>query len=152
MKTFVLLLAIVMSGCAGGSLKPTDVNRNETRQAQQVRQGTVLDVYEITIKGNTTAAQGVGAGLGGYAANRAVKDSNELTKVAATAVGVLVGSVVGNTLSDVALDKPGVSLIIKLDNGGTLAVTQQSDNRVRFTPGERVWLIGRDNNVRIIPE
>jgi outer membrane lipoprotein SlyB len=152
MKVLTLAAALLLTGCVGNSLKPTDMDRDETRQAQQVRQGTVIDVYVITIKGNTGVAQGVGAGIGGYAANRAAKDSSELTQVAATAAGAIVGSVVGNSVSDLALDKPGVNLVIQTDQGGTVAVSQQADSRVSFAPGDRVWLIGDNNTLRVVPQ
>jgi len=148
----VATLSVNLVACAGSGLRPTDVSRTDARKAETVREGTVLEIYEVTLRGNTEVAQGTGAVLGGYVANRATKDSNEAVQVLATAAGAVVGSVVGESASNMALDKPGLNIVVKLDSGGTLAISQQTDTRTNLQIGGRVYLIGSGNNIRILPK
>lgn len=150
--TSILLLALSLSACAGGNLRPTDVSRSDARTPEAVQEGTVEQVYKVTLRSNTEVAQGVGAAVGGYAANRASKDTHEAVQVLATAAGVMVGSVVGDSVSDLALDKSGINLIVRLDSGSTIAISQQTDSRADFTVGDRVYLIGSGNQIRVLPK
>lgn len=150
--TSILLLALSLTACAGGNLRPTDVRQTEARTPEAVQQGTVVQVIEVTLRSKTEVAQGVGAAVGGYTANRAAKNSHEALQALATVAGAAVGSVVGDSVSDLALDKPGLNLIIELDTGKIIAVSQQTDTGVSFRNGDRVYLIGSGNNIRILPK
>jgi len=150
-KLLLIVLMGVTMGCAGGNLRPTDTERKDARQAELVRQGTVVESFSITIRGYTEAAQATGAAVGGYAANRAVQDQNEAVQILAAAAGAVVGSMVGDTTSDFLMDKPGINLIIKLDSGGTIAISQQRSS-LRFNTGQRVYLIGADKQIRVLPQ
>lgn len=150
MKHLMMVLCLLTTACAGGSLKPTDVNRSQSAKIQAVQQGTIIDIYAVTLKGNTETAQATGAVLGGYAANRAVRNENEATQVVVTVAGAAIGSMVGDTVSDIALDRPGINLIIQLDTGKTVSVTQESDARTSFTVGDSVYVINNGKTIRVL--
>jgi outer membrane lipoprotein SlyB len=149
--TLILGAAITCSACAGGGLRPTDVARGDARELKNAEQATVIDIYTVTLESNREIAQGTGAAFGGYVANRAAMNENAAIQALATGAGALVGSVVGNTVSDLALDKTGTGLILEMANGKTLAISQQNDSRVDFTLGDRVWVIREGKTVRVVP-
>lgn len=152
LKLFALTLCLVLSGCAGGSLKPTDVSRDQAAKPQRVQEGTVITAYTVTIKGNTEAAQATGAALGAYAANRATKNNSDVAQVLATAGGAVIGSVAGNTVSDLTLDRKGVNIVIKLDTGSVISVTQQVDANAVFNAGDSVYIINSGNQIKVLPK
>lgn len=151
-KILGLILFLTLGGCAGGSLKPTDVSRDQAAKPQRVQEGTVITAYSVTIKGNTEAAQATGAALGAYAANRATKNNNDVTQVLATAGGAVAGSVVGNAVSDLTLDRKGVNIVIDLDTGGVISVTQQIDSSAVFNAGDSVYIINSGNQIKVLPK
>lgn len=152
MRILFVLLTVCLTACVGNGLKPTDVSRDQARETQHVMEGTVIDVYVVTIRSDKQVAQAVGAAAGAYTGNRVMKDSDELSRVAVAAGGAILGTIVGDTVSDLALDRTGVNLVIQRDDGRTIAVTQQTDSRVTLKRGDRVYLIGRDNNVRVVTQ
>lgn len=136
-----LLMAASTSACAGGSLKPTVPDSGDARKACPVAEGTVIQVTDVTIEGNIEAAQAVGAGIGGYAGNRATKKENELVQIAATVAGAVVGSMAGDAAGKTALNKDGQELIVVI-NGKAHSIIQQTDGRASFVVGDDVWVIG----------
>lgn len=164
MKYAVVCLSLLLSsGCAGGSLKPTVADKSDARKGCPVTEGTVIQVTDVTIEGNTEAAQGIGAAIGGYAGNRAVKDESELVSIAATVAGAAVGSVAGNAVAKNSLNKDGQELIVVID-GSAHSIIQETDGRAQFAVGDSVWVIGNlsgnrysknqncDNGIRAIPK
>jgi outer membrane lipoprotein SlyB len=147
-----ITLCIPLMACAGANMRPTDVSRGEARSLQRTTEATVIDIMRVTIRGETEIAQGVGAASGGYIANRAAKGENQAVQAAATIAGVLVGSIAGNTVSNVAMDKSGTSIVLRLDSGTVQTITQQNDARVDFDVGDRVWIIYNGNQVRVLPQ
>ena len=146
----VFILSMVMlAGCMGGSLKPADTVRKDAKQIEDVKEGTIIQIVDVTIRGNTEAAQAAGGLLGGYAANRATRDQDEVVQVLASAGGLLVGTIVGDSMSDLALDKPGVNLLVK-SRGRIIAITQQVDRRQNFKVNDNVWIIGSGKKVRVL--
>src|SRR6056300_16764 len=134
MKYIILVLAIITSSaCAGspvgGSDKPTVPRGGDARKACPTVQGTVLEVTDVIIDGNVTAAQGVGAGLGGYAGNRAARKESELVQISATVAGAAVGTIAGDAVGKSALNKPGQELVV-LVNGNSYSVLQETDGRM----------------------
>jgi len=105
-----------------------------------VQRGVVLDTQPVTIERNTDTAQAVGAGLGGFIANKATGDKGEVTRVLATAAGVAAGAVAGDRIADATQDLAGIELIVKLDRG-THSIVQQS-TPYSFQAGDAVWVVG----------
>ena len=156
-KLFLVTAMLSIMGCTTSQNHPSVVDGSTC----PVQKGTVLDVQRVTIERNTEVAQTVGAGLGGYVANKATDSKGEVTQVLATAVGVAAGAVVADRVADATQDLSGVELIVELDRG-TVSVTQQR-TQYNFGPGDAVWVVGypdsrvysrtncRGQNVRIFP-
>lgn len=139
--TTAIIAAILISGCAGGSLKPTVPSRDDGRKACPTSEGTIIDLVEVTIEGPTEIAQGAGAALGGYTANRAAKNESEVVEIIATAAGAAVGSIAGDMVSKNAMSKNGVELMVHVE-GTTYSIVQESDINQPYSVGQDVWVVG----------
>lgn len=141
-RLFALCCACVLiAGCAGGSQKPTVPSRDDGRKACPTAEGTIIDIVEVTIEGPTEIAQGTGAALGAYTANRAAKNESEVVEVIATAAGAAVGSVAGDLASKNILSRDGVELLVYV-GGVTHSIIQETDQRQPFAVGDNVWVVG----------
>ena len=141
-RLFALCCACVLIvGCAGGSQKPTVPSRDDGRRACPTAEGTIIDLVEVTIEGPTEIAQGTGAALGAYTANRAAKNESEVVEVIATAAGAAVGSVAGDLVSKNVMSRDGVELMVYV-NGVTHSIIQESDVNQPFEVGQDVWVVG----------
>jgi outer membrane lipoprotein SlyB len=151
-KWLTLILCLSITGCAGKDLRPTDVSKSDARKLQRTEEATVIDIMSVKLRGETEIAQGIGAASGGYIANRAAKEENEAIQAAATVAGALVGSLVGTVTSDIAMDRSGTSVVLKMDSGQIQTISQQDDSQINFLVGERVWVIYSGNTVRVLPQ
>ncbi len=90
---------------------------------------------------HTEVAQGAGAALGGYTANRAAKNESEVVEIIATVAGAAVGSVAGDMVSKNVMSKDGVELMVYV-NGVTHSIIQESDINQPYAVGDDVWVVG----------
>ena len=134
-------MSLLIAGCAGGSQKPTVPSRDDGRRACPTAEGTIIDLIEVTIEGPTEIAQGTGAALGGYTANRAAKNESEVVEIIATVAGAAVGSVAGDMVSKNVMARDGVELMVYV-NGVTHSIIQESDVNQPYTVGQDVWVVG----------
>jgi len=132
---FVLGLLFAMVGCTSTQNHPT-VTGGSTCKAVE---GVILDIQSVTIERNTEVAQSIGAGLGGYVANRATKDKDEVVEVLATAIGAGAGAVIGDKVADATQDLQGKELIVQMDSGVHSIIQQDVGS---FQSGDKVWVIG----------
>lgn len=109
-----------------------------------VERGTVVQVREIKVEG-TTAGTSVGAILGGvFGALWARNESDYSTKAAAAAIGGTAGGFIGKALSG----NRGYELIIALDGGKLISVTQDGSDGTLFKEGQGILMIGG----RVVPD
>lgn len=144
---YIILLSFLITGCAGGSLKPTVPDSGDARNTCDVTEGVIVDLLNVNIERNIEAAQTGGAVLGGYIANEATNGENEVTQVIATLAGAAAGSAVGNAVGQRALNRDGVELLVQV-NGNVISVVQQLDTTVTYQKGDPVWVVGATNRVR----
>ena len=136
-----ICVSLLIAGCAGGSQKPTVPSRDDGRRACPTAEGTIIDMVEVTIEGPTEIAQGTGAALGAYTANRAAKNESEVVEIIATAAGAAVGSVAGDMVSKNVMSRDGVELMVYV-NGVTHSIIQESDVNQPYAVGQDVWVVG----------
>jgi outer membrane lipoprotein SlyB len=137
----IIIASLIISGCAGGSQKPTVPSRDDGRKACPTSEGTIIDMTEVMIEGPTEIAQGTGAALGGYTANRAAKNESEVVEIVATVAGAAVGSVAGDLVSKNVMSRDGVELMVYV-NGVTHSIIQESDINQPYAVGQDVWVVG----------
>ena len=147
MGTGVILLITCMTlvGCVA-SQSGGAYTRTQTRQVQQVQYGTVQSVRQVLIEGTKSPIGGAtGAALGGIAGSTV---GGGRGKAAATIGGAVLGGLAGAAAEEAITRQPGLEIVVNMDNGQTLAVTQAADEA--FYPGERVrFLTGLDGTARI---
>jgi len=136
-----IAVSLVISGCAGGSLKPTVPGQSDGRKACPTSEGVIIDIIDVTIEGPTEIAQGAGAAFGGYVGNRAAKDESDVVEALATGIGVVAGSMAGDLTSKTVMSKSGQELMIYV-NGTTHSIVQQTDARQPYSVGDDVWVVG----------
>ena len=139
-----VIASLLISGCAGGSQKPTVPSRDDGRRACPTSEGTIIDMTEVTIEGPTEIAQGAGAAFGGYVGNRAASNESDVVEALATGVGVVVGSMAGDAASKNVMSRDGVELMVHV-KGTTYSIVQEWDNNQPYLVGQDVWVVGNLN-------
>ena len=122
------------AGCA--SYAPTDYRSSEARSVQNVAYGTVESVRAVRVNEDqapvgTIAGAAVGGLLGntiGHGAGRGV----------ATILGAVGGGFAGNAIEHKATEENAEEIVVRLDNGSTIAVTQGAQG---FERGQRVRVL-----------
>jgi outer membrane lipoprotein SlyB len=113
-----------------------------------VRYGRVAQVDAVTIEGEHHLGVGaiVGAVAGGVIGHQIGGGSGQDV---ATVAGVLGGGLVGNKVQNKYADRrPAQHIIIKLDNGVSVGITQATDPV--FKVGDRVRVDGSGNEARVV--
>lgn len=115
--------------------------------AEDVQHGTVLAI-EASRDPNPNFAQsnagaGIGAALGGAIAYRAARNSDN--RYTASALGTTLGGLVGNRIDRHRQGGSTYSIIVQLDGGRVVAIT---DSRPRVRVGQTVYMVGGN---RVVP-
>lgn len=132
----ILLAAVTLGGCAS-SLSGSAYSRAQTRQAEEVRMGTVESVRQVQIEGTKTPVGTVaGAAIGGIAGSNIGQGKGSMVGAILGAVG---GGLAGSAIEQGTTRQPGLEITVRLDNGRMIAVTQAADES--FKPGERVRVL-----------
>ncbi len=147
--TFVLSLSV--SACSSlDSRKANVVQPGETQRMERVRTGTLLDITEVTIAGDSKIGTAVGAVLGGVVGSQATRTQGSGTQAAGGVGGAIAGGVLGNKLGGALTRKNGVQLLIEFENKDVMSIVQEFDPNVNFAIGQKVRIIG-DVKMRVIP-
>ncbi len=144
--SFALLWAALLAGCV--SSKAGDVySRDQARTEQSVRLGTIESVREVRIEGTKS---GIGAVAGGVTGGIAASTIGHGTGSAvAAAVGAIAGGLAGAAAEEGITKSSGFELVVKLDNGQTIAVVQAVDANTTFQPGDRVRVLSGQGVTRV---
>lgn len=139
------LIAAMLATLAACTTPQTATNygRAETRMLQQVQLGELLEVREVTLDAQPTG-QGAAAGavLGGVS-------GAQRGNATQAAIGGVIGSLLGQGIEDAANRRKGVELLVKLDDGNLVAVTQETDG-LKYEPGQRVRVLLLNGMARVI--
>lgn len=143
--TAVLGTVVALSGCAP-SMSGRAYSRDQVAQAQDVRLGYVESVRQIVIEGTQSGVGTMsGAMLGGLAGSNVGKGTGQ---VAGAIGGAVLGGLLGSAIEEDATRQPGLEILVELDGGRMVAVTQAADEP--FYPGDRVKVLtGYDGTTRV---
>lgn len=138
----IAAMLVTLAACA----TPQTANhygRAETRMLQQVQLGELLEVREVTLD-NPPSGQGASAGavLGGVS-------GAQRGHATQAAIGGVLGSLLGQGIEDAAGRRKGLELLVKLDDGSLVAVTQEADGR-QYEPGQRVRVLLLNGMARVV--
>ena len=130
----VAAFAIFLGGCASNQ-SGSVYSRDEARQVQTVRMGTIQALRPVQIEGTKTpigaaiggiAGSGVGGGRGSYVA---------------AIVGALAGGLAGAAAEEGYTRSDGVEITVREDDGSTRAYVQEVQKNEIFQVGDRVRIM-----------
>jgi outer membrane lipoprotein SlyB len=149
-KSSLVLVALgvlaVGAGCTFPSTRRT-VPRSQAGQLQTVEIGTVASAREVNIEGERSQLGLFGGGVIGAGAAKAAPGSGRSGAVA-EAGGAVAGAVVGQAVEEVATRKTAQEIIVRLDDGSTVVVTQEVSGGL-FRDGDRVQVLHGGGGARI---
>jgi len=125
----------------------TMYSRHDTQRSWTVRDGTVVQVVEATIEGQSGIIGTYGGGYIGNEVGRTIGSGSG--SGIAGAVGAVAGAVVGKTAEKKVTQKRAWELLVEMSgSGGTLAIVQPADQK--FDEGEKVRVYTRsDGSARV---
>jgi len=132
------------AGCATND-GPRNYSVGDERVVQTVTYGTVQSVRAVHIDENgapvgTIAGAAVGGILGsqiGHGAGRGV----------GAVLGAVGGGLAGNAIEHRVTEQEGEEIVVRLDNGSTIAVVQGGSLNLR--PGDRVQVLNGGRGARV---
>lgn len=150
MKKQILIAGLVsLSALAGCAVTPNSANVYSSRQAQgeqTVRMGVVESVRQVRIdKGSSGAGQLAGGAVGAVAAGSSIGGGNGA--IVAGILGAVAGGLVGQNVEANMVNRPGLEITVRLDNGSLRAITQDADEF--FRAGDRVRLLSSGRTTRV---
>lgn len=138
-----LLATLITMGCASNASQGSTTRMGE----QAIVYGTITRIDPTTIEGDHQLGLGaiIGAAAGGLLGSGVGEGSG---RVVAEVVGAIGGGYVGNQVQNKYVDKQnGSHIIVRLDNGVTVAITQPEDPNLRV--GDRVMVQGSGQKARV---
>lgn len=148
MRALLMLCAaaLALTGCA--TSRSGDVySREQARQVHTVERGVIETLRPIQIEGTSGAVGGVSGAVIGGVAGSTVGGGRGTTL--ATVAGALAGGLIGAAIEEGATKKQGLEMIVRLDNGQTIAVVQETQEGDSFSVGERVNVLTRNGVARV---
>ncbi|MDE1461981.1 glycine zipper 2TM domain-containing protein [Spartinivicinus poritis] len=138
---------LVLTGCVS-NLSGESYSRNEVRQLQTVKMGTVIDVKLVQIEGTKSGVGAIaGAAAGGIAGSTV--GGGRGSDIAAIA-GAVAGGLLGGKAEEAYTRSQGVQLTVELYDGSYVSVVQQVSPNVRFRPGDRVRILTQNGVSRVV--
>ena len=137
-------ISITFSGCTFPSSRTT-VPAAQANVLQRAEYGTVTSVREVNIEGQKGQLGMYGGGLIGAAA---ASGGRGVGGAVVQATGAVAGAVVGQAVEEVATRKRAQEINVRLDDGSTVTVTQDSSTGL-FIDGDRVRVINGGGYARV---
>ncbi|PAV48956.1 hypothetical protein CK486_06030 [Pseudomonas sp. HAR-UPW-AIA-41] len=150
-KSVVLLAAmtsvgLLLGGCQS-SLTGDSYSRDEARQVQTVRMGTIESLRPVKIEGSKTPIGAIaGAGVGGVAASGI--GGGKGSTVAAI-IGAVAGGMLGAAAEEGLTRTQGVEITVREDDGSLRAYVQEVQENEIFRVGERVRIMSVNGTSRV---
>lgn len=148
MKTIlaIAILPLFFTSCAQQSLTGDTYSRGEAGQAQTVKNGRITSIRYVKIEGGTAAGTILGGVAGGVLGNQIGGGTG---RTLATIGGAGLGAAAGSQVQQSAGSKQGLQIEVKLDEGGSVSVTQEDNPNEPFAEGERVKVLYGGSRTRV---
>ena len=146
-KLSLLLLtgiSVAVAGCTFPSSRGT-IPAAQANVLQRAEFGTVTSVREVNIEGQKGQIGMYGGGLMGSAV---ASGGRGVGGAVAQATGAVVGAVAGQAVEEAATRKRAQEINIRLDDGSSVIVTQDSSSGL-FMDGDRVRVINGGGQARV---
>lgn len=138
--------ALFSTGCATSS-SGNVFTRDEALHASVMVEGTVIEVRAGKIEGEQSGLGAVGgAAMGGVVGNLFGGGKGNTI---ATVGGAIAGGLAGNAVEKGVTGSRAYQITVKLDDGRTIVVVQETD--IQFAPQQRVRAVVTGDKWRIQP-
>ena len=137
-------ISAAVVGCTFPSTRRT-VPSAQANVLQRAELGTVTSVREVNIEGQKGQLGMYGGGLMGAAA---ASGGHGVGGAVMQATGAVAGAVTGQAVEEVATRKRAQEITIRLDDGSTVTVTQESSTGL-FMDGDRVRVMNGGGYARV---
>jgi outer membrane lipoprotein SlyB len=132
-----LLLPAVALTAACASLGPQEYSAREARSVENVAYGTVVSVRPVRINADQAPVGTIaGAAVGGLLGSSVGHGGGS---VAGAVLGAVGGGLAGNAIERSATTQNGEEVVVRLDNGQTIAIVQGGWQD--FAAGQRVQVV-----------
>jgi len=152
MRKPVLLMAsftavtLALGGCAS-SLTGDSYSRDEARQVQTVRMGTIESLRPVKIEGTKTPiGAGAGAVVGGIGGSTV---GHGRGSAVAAVIGAVAGGLIGAATEEGFTRTQGVEITVREDDGTMRAYVQEVQPNEIFRVGERVRILSLNGTSRV---
>lgn len=151
---FMALTALsvnVQAGVFGSEDSASAIEKGSARTLNKVLKGTVIQVSEAKIE-EAAGARGVGASAGaGVGAVVGSTASGGRGSLVGGIVGAVAGGLIGAVGSAIAGKQTAQDIVIQLDSGDVVNITQAVDDKVgAFAEGDAVLVIQKGDSARVI--
>ncbi len=103
-----------------------------------VETGDIVSIREVQVSGRTTV---IGVGGGAVVGGAAASGGSGVGGAVAQAAGVVGGAILGEAVEEAATRKTAQEITIKMSNGSTMAVVQETAKDGGFRVGEHVQVL-----------
>ncbi|MGX5220373.1 MULTISPECIES: glycine zipper 2TM domain-containing protein [Pseudomonas] len=141
-------LALMLGGCQS-SLTGDTYSRDEARQVQTVRLGTIESLRPVKIEGTKTpVGAGAGAVVGGVAGSTI---GGGRGSAVAAVIGAVAGGLLGAATEEGLTRTQGVEITVREDDGSMRAYVQEVEENQVFRVGQRVRIMTVNGTSRVSP-
>lgn len=151
-KIVTLLLLVLTANAFAGDMDGNVYGSNEVRRVENVQTGHVIAIRNVVTQDNsqtnTIIGTGAGASIGGIIGATAMGKGKG--RAVDGALMALVGGIAGNQVNNYLSKGDGVEIVVKLDAGNVVAITQGADDDSRaLHVGDAVMLL-QGGNARVV--
>jgi len=139
-------MALTLGGCTS-NLTGDSYSRDEARQVQTVRLGTVESLRPVKIEGTKTPiGAGAGAIVGGVGGSAI---GGGRGSIVTAVIGAVAGGLLGSMTEEGLTRTQGVEITVREDDGSMRAYVQQVQENEIFRVGERVRIMTVNGTSRV---
>jgi outer membrane lipoprotein SlyB len=139
-------VALALGGCQS-SLTGDTYSRDEARQVQTVRMGTIESLRPVKIEGTKTpVGAGAGAVVGGIGGSAI---GHGRGSAVAAVIGAVAGGLLGAATEEGVTRTQGVEITVREDDGSMRAYVQEVAPNETFRVGERVRIMTVNGTSRV---
>ena len=142
-----VLVAVSLIGCTS-DLTGTTYSRNEAKQMQVVRFGTVAEARLVKLEGTEGQVGTLAGGATGAVLGSQVGGRNE--GIIGGIAGAVAGGVLGKMAEKKLTTKQGVEITVRFEDGSYVSVVQQHDPAATFNAGDRVKVLTQGRTSRVV--
>src|SRR5262245_40375712 len=145
-RLFATAAAVVLAAALGACAELPDRGGRAVVGEQSARYGVVGEIEQVQLDNDHQFGIGTvaGAAAGGLLGHQIGGGSG---RDVATVLGVIGGGIAGNAVQNRVDRRPGERILVRLENGASITVTQPGTSQLRV--GDRVVIHGDGRGARV---